>query len=52
MSNYDKWYDKNAVDGGDNYTWGEVVWKAARKALREQLRVRRQKTKGTKRKAQ
>ena len=37
---YDRFYNKEAVDD-DNYTWGEVVWKAARKSLLAEQRKRR-----------
>lgn len=37
MTAYEKWYKKHA-GLSDDFTWGEEVWKAARKALLRELR--------------
>lgn len=33
---YDEFYDRESGPG-DNYTWGEVVWKAAREGYRRDI---------------
>lgn len=37
---YDRFYNQHAADN-DDWTWGEVVWKAARKQLLKEQRARR-----------
>lgn len=35
-----RWYDQNAAPHGDDFTFGEQVWRAARKELLKEQRAR------------
>lgn len=42
-----RWYDRNAALD-DDFTWGEEVWKAARRELLKEQRKRRESRRGRK----